>query len=1164
MKKIATSVLIALALCLTQAVQAKVTHLLPRPQKIETRSGDAFALNRTVTITDMTNCILLQEFFEKHGTVANTDGIPVKVTIVDKIDGTYDYELYGYENEAYILDITADAVEITAVTPTGVIRAAQTLAQMAEGYEDNPSLEAVRITDWPAFKLRGYMHDVGRSFITAEELIKQIELFSHFKINTFHWHMTENQAWRFQVMAYPALTSDASMTRFPGKYYTQEQCRQVMAAAKKHGIIVIPEIDMPGHSKAFERAMGFNMQSTQGKTVLKKVIDEVVDVFADAPYIHIGGDEVSTTAEYLNEMIAYVESKGKKAGIWNRINGIAQSDLNASITQMWATSGTLAAGKPNIDCRYNYTNHFDVFADLVGIYKSNIYYRQQGDPEVAGTLSCAWNDRITPTQEDIIIQNNVYANVIASGERAWIGGGEAYIEQGGTTLPNSGMEYEEFADFERRFLFHKANTLKDEPIAYVKQANVRWKITAPFPNNGNMNAEFAPEADGKNATADMKESYTYNGKEYGTGMATGAGIYLRHTWGNNTIPTYYGSTNHDNSTAYAWTYIYSDKEQTVGAQIEFQNYGRSEKDSAPDAGKWDRKGSDIWLNGARIAPPVWDNSGKSIDNEVYLLNENFTARKPVQVTLNKGWNKVFIKLPYVGLGGNPRLNKWMFTFVLTDPEGKNAVEGLVYSPNRYRYEAMEQIVATMSDAKKYIEENTGEEYGQHSTEAAEELSDLIAQIESTIAEEKSEEERLLQLAQLNEAFKALKESPLNQPKISDTSKSYLYTLCTPNRGTRYVTSNGANSEITGSATVTEASKWKFVARNDGKLDIVNAADDTYISPASTNNTALRTQTASPAEGWELKPAATNSLCIIVSGTAQFNQTTSDHGYKVFNWGDGANITDDGCQYRITLIDEADEPELPVSPELPDAVLTLTDTEFNGGFPYRLTAEDAAKVFALGSYTIAIDVTMNSTIDGRGAFVCFADPAQSVTSTATPTSSPYMALGHNSTKLAHLASTKSGDVFTGGNAAIAGGDNTKAVFTVARTDKSSGTLTMYVNGTQHNTFTYPIAGYELPAFCDMHANRPDANIYIGGGMAGNAPYELCDGTIHSVQFFDVALTPEQVAAIKYTDLEKGEETAIEEAKVENTEADIYDLQGRKVSAPSESGIYIIDKKKILIR
>ncbi|MBQ2289813.1 MAG: family 20 glycosylhydrolase [Bacteroidaceae bacterium] len=364
MKKLLTTALLALSLCFTQAVQAKVTHLLPKPQVIELTNGNAFALGRTVTITDPTGCTLLREFFTDNGCTIADGGVPVTVTLVTSIEGAYDYQLYGYDNESYSLEITADAINIKAVTKTGVIRAVQTLSQLAEGYDGTPQLESLTMTDWPAFKLRGYMHDVGRSFITTEELIKQIKLFSRFKINTFHWHLTENQAWRFEVKAYPQLTSNASMTRFAGQYYTQEDCKAVMAAAKKYGIVVIPEIDMPGHSEAFKRAMGYDMQSTDGKNTLKKVLDEVVEVFADAPYIHIGGDEVATTAAYLNEMIAYVESKGKKAGIWNRINGINQSDLNASITQMWASSGTLAAGKPNIDCRYNYTNHFDVLPTL--------------------------------------------------------------------------------------------------------------------------------------------------------------------------------------------------------------------------------------------------------------------------------------------------------------------------------------------------------------------------------------------------------------------------------------------------------------------------------------------------------------------------------------------------------------------------------------------------------------------------------------------------------------------------------------------------------------------------------------------------------------------------------------------------------------------------------
>ena len=892
MKRFFITAITAFALCFTSTLQAKVDHLLPKPQIVSVNAGETFALGGKVAISDPTNCTLLQKFFTDNGCTIATGGTPVTVTLVASIEGAYDYTLEGYDNEAYTLKVTAGAINITAVTKTGVIRAAQTLTQLAEGYDGATAVEAVDITDWPAFKLRGYMHDVGRSFIEFETLKKHIELLSRFKVNTFHWHLTENQAWRFEVKAYPQLTQASSMTRFEGKYYTQEQCRELQDFAAERGVIVIPEIDMPGHSQAFKTAMGHSMQTDAGVAELQVILEEVAATFPNAPYIHIGADEETITYNnFLKIMTDKVHSLGKKVVVWNPIRGVTiNTSTGADMTQMWSSSGKVINGLPNIDCRYNYTNHFDVFADLVGIYKSNIYYEQKGNANVAGTISAPWNDRKTPTEEDIIKQNNFYANVIASAERAWIGGGKQYIETGGTTLPNSGDEFEEFADWERRFLFHKAHSLKNEPIPYVKQTNIRWRITDPFPNGGNKNATFAPETEG------LKNSYTVEGTTYNTGIATGAGIYLRHTWGNNTVPTYYGSTNYSDMTSYAWTYVYSETEQIVGAQIEFQNYGRSEKDAAPDAGNWDRKGSRIWLNDIEILPQAWDNTGVSINNEVDLKNENFTARTPLQVTLKQGWNKVFIKLPYVS-ASNVRLNKWMFTFVLTDLEGKNAVEGLVYSPNKILDEVADQLAATIEDAKRFIANNTSDAIGYYSPALADELNSVIAGIEATFDQVMTSEERAQQAVELNtalEAFKAaLATAQVNQPKADR-----YYTMCTPQRENRYCRSNGANAEMTGVASIDDATKWKFVARNDGKLDIVNYADGTYISPASSNNTALRTQTTSPANGWEIKAAATEGLCIIVSGNVQFNQTNSGLGYKVYNWGDGTNKGDTGCQYLI--------------------------------------------------------------------------------------------------------------------------------------------------------------------------------------------------------------------------------------------------------------------------
>ena len=113
---------------------------------------------------------------------------------------------------------------------------------------------------------------------------------------------------------------------------------------------------------------------------------------------------------------------------------------------------------------------------------------------------------------------------------------------------------------------------------------------------------------------------------------------------------------------------------------EFQNYGRSEKDLPPPAGKWDYKGSRIWLNDTEILPPVWTANHTVLDNEIPLGNENFTARPPLKVHLNKGWNKVLLKLPVGEF--KTHLVKWMFTTVFVTLDGERAVDGLVYSPEK--------------------------------------------------------------------------------------------------------------------------------------------------------------------------------------------------------------------------------------------------------------------------------------------------------------------------------------------------------------------------------------------------------------------------------------------------------------------------------------------------
>ena len=936
MKKIALSLLLALGLGNFQSADAKKEHILPIPQELKATDGKlTLAAGSSVTVSGVKNSPALVKFFKEFG-ITNVSfvetGGKVSVKMVDNIAGAHDYDLYGYDNEAYTLKVTAAGIEITAVKPVGVIRAAQTLTQLAEGYtaESGVNLEYVDITDWPAFKLRGYMHDIGRSYMSVPMLKQHINLLSRFKVNTFHWHLTENQGFRFEVKSpagkdYSKLNAASSMTRDEGKFYTQAECKEVFDYAMERGVVVIPEIDIPGHSEAFTRAFGFNMQDAKALPILKDILTQVSEVFKGAPYLHIGADEVTTNVAFLNTILDYIHSLGMKGVVWNPVNGINLGELHSDMFQMWGTRGKAVAGKPNIDCRYNYTNHFDVFADLVGIYKSNIYYEKQGNETVAGAISGMWNDRRLENEQQIVAQNNFYANVIASMSRAWQGGGERYIDNcnnggtnggGGVMLPNTGKEYEDFKNWENRFVFHKAHSLDSvaAQIPYVKQSNVRWRISDAFYNGGDASKVFPPETM-KDKAEILPDSYQYEGQTYNTGMATGAGIYLSHTWGNSIIHGFFNNPGFD-QTAYAWTYVYSDKDQKVGAQIEFQNYSRSEQDGVPATG-WDHYGSKIWLNGKEIPAPAYKNAGKNPSSkEDALYDENFAARKPIAVNLVKGWNKVFLKLPYLNKGY--RLKKWQFTFVLTDMEGKAAVEGLIYSPNKCKDEAAEMVAAKVSEVKSVRNAKVKDQPGYYDASAAEALDAAIAKVEKTYSQDMTKEEREAQVKELDAALKAfnvaLATAKIVMPKMSDASHAYYYTLSTPLRGNRFATSKGANTDMVGETAKTNNAAWKFVSRADKTLDIVNY-DGTFVSPKSAGNTALKTQKTSPEKGWTLGKADEMGYFIITSGDVQFNQTNSaSQGYKVFNWGSGNNTNDTGCKYVIKATDIAEDAVGPVMPE----------------------------------------------------------------------------------------------------------------------------------------------------------------------------------------------------------------------------------------------------------
>lgn len=577
--------------------------------------------------------------------------LTVEEKYVSQIEGA------KFQEEAYHLTVTGKRIILEATTPKGMYWGKQTLEQLKYTKNKKTYLPQCEITDWPAFRIRGFMHDVGRSYIPVEELKREISLLSRYKINVFHWHLTENQAWRLECKKYPQLNAPENMEREKGKYYTLDEARQLVEFCKQHQVLLIPEIDMPGHSSAFERTFKTDMQSEKGTQILKDIIDEVCATF-DVPYLHIGTDEVQfTNPQFVPMMVKYIRDKGKKVISYNPGWNYKPGEID--MMQLWSYRGKAQKGIPAIDCRFHYANHFDTYADLVAMFNSRIYNQPEGSDDLAGCIVAFWNDRFIDNTPQLLAENNFYPYMLTLAERAWRGGGNSYFDGKGTLLwEDEPEQLTAFKEFEDRLLWQKKTWLKEVPFPYVRQTQSEWQITDAFPNGGDLNKVFPPEQQEDSV-------YQYEGNTYHSRKIIGNGIYLRHVWGT-LVPGFYANPQ-ENHTAYATRWIYSPKERKTQLMLEFQNYSRSESDLAPRQGTWDYKCSRAWLNGKEIMPPVWENTNTERSNEITLKNENYVSRPAVDVTLKKGWNKLMLKLPVGKFSSKEtRLVKWMFTAAFVD------------------------------------------------------------------------------------------------------------------------------------------------------------------------------------------------------------------------------------------------------------------------------------------------------------------------------------------------------------------------------------------------------------------------------------------------------------------------------------------------------------------
>jgi len=629
----------------------KEPSLLPMPQQVEWNEGyfRLYDCKDIIIKNDSLNkeAGLLQQYLSEKGWEVqlrnNKSGRDLAIELrIDKDPSTP-------QIEAYKLRVNAKEVLISANSLHGIFNGIQTLKQLMR---DGVMIDACNIIDSPAFSWRGYMIDVGRNFVSMDLLKQQIDMMATYKMNVFHFHATEDIAWRIAIRQYPELTAPENMLRNKGQYYTEKEMKELITYCKERFITLVPEIDMPGHSAAFRRAMGFDMQSDSGIVVLKNIIKEFIETY-DLPYFHIGADEVKiTNRNFVPEITSYIQSFGKKVIGWQPGGNFS----NNTIRQMWMDDNGKIASNGNIeyiDSRHLYLNHMDPLEAVVTIFNRRIADKEKGDANALGAELCLWHDRAVGKEEDLLQMNPVYPGILAFSERVWKGGGNS----GWTAVIGepSSKEATEFASFEQRLIDHRKQFLQKLPFPYTEQSSKVWKLFGPYKNKGDLSAKFLPEQKGFDAERTVAAK-----------IVVGGTVVLRHWW----YPLIKGVIDQpeDSCTWYAYTKFWSEEDAIKNFWIGFNNLSRSPATDSPPKDAWDYKQGDIWVNGKIVNPPHWKRGGEKGNPEIPLVDEGFEYRTPTTVQLKKGWNTVLIKLPVGSFRGKDWQNpvKWMFTFVEVD------------------------------------------------------------------------------------------------------------------------------------------------------------------------------------------------------------------------------------------------------------------------------------------------------------------------------------------------------------------------------------------------------------------------------------------------------------------------------------------------------------------
>lgn len=525
--------------------------------------------------------------------------------------------IYPHNKDEYYLSSNNGNVVIEG----NVIWAKQTLKQLAD---ENNRIPDVEIHDWSAYPFRGFMHDTGRNFQTIDMLKETIDLMSLYKINYFHWHLTDNPAWRIECKAYPQLNDPQYQRpgRDCGKFYTYDEIRELIAYAKERGITIMPEIDMPGHSAYFRNAFGFSMDSEEGMKVLEKCIDEFCEEIPASlcPYLHIGSDEV-----YIADPKGFMRFTENLCKKHNRIAMAWDPGLpsdSTTVRQIWNTAaGSNAAqtkkGGKYVDSFMGYLNYYDpiYFTNKVFLHKACA----QDVPDTTNALGgilCLWNDVRVDDKTRIALHNGMINGMMVYAERFWNGGEGSW---------------DELSEFEDKMSYHKSHIVKNHDVRWHPNATTSWKIK--IDGNDTLYA--------RGGAVDVNDLCTENSITVG-----------------------------DTVSAWAFTNINSKCDTTIKVWVGFEAAARSNRISGGigPQGKWENQGR-LFVNDKEYFPTQkWNepekyefhfNTWHKPEEELPYTDEQFYwMREPLSIDLKQGDNEIKLYIPKTFRG-----QRWSFGFL---------------------------------------------------------------------------------------------------------------------------------------------------------------------------------------------------------------------------------------------------------------------------------------------------------------------------------------------------------------------------------------------------------------------------------------------------------------------------------------------------------------------